>query len=329
VLAHDWLVAAIIVCALAFNVVAGFNDGGNLLASAAASRTIPLPVAFCLIVGFAFAGPFVFGTAVAATLGAGVADYATIGAPLLLAAVLASLVVVLIAYSARVPTMMTLALISAMVGSLLVTRGPAALHWAGVVKVLVSTFGSAFVGFCIGALAFALLRFLLKPVTRATGERVMRLQYLTVALQALGYGANDAEKMMGLMAAAGAVQASGHAFAVPVWAIVSSIAAFAAGLLFGGVRVARTIGGRLFSIRPVHALAYQAAAGATVLAASALGGPLSTTETTASAIIGVGAVSRFRRVHWDVVRRIVLAWLITAPAGLAAGALAGLITRWI
>lgn len=314
-------------CALAFNVVAGFNDGGNLLASAAASRTIPLPIAYLLIVGFAFAGPFVFGTAVARTLGAGIADYSTLGTPLLLAAVIASLVVVLGAFWARVPTMMSLALVSAMVGSLLVTRGPGAVHWPGVAKVLIALFGSALVGFAIGALAFAVLNVLLRPATRKAGDRLMYLQYGTVALQALGYGANDAEKMIGMMAAASAASATGHVFSVPMWAIVAALAAFAAGLIVGGMRVARTVGGKLFTIRPEHALAYQAAAGGTVVAASLLGGPLSTTETTASAIVGVGAMARRRRVHWAVVVRIVTAWLITAPAGLAAGAIAGLMVR--
>jgi PiT family inorganic phosphate transporter len=318
-----------VVCALAFNVVAGFNDGGNLLASAAASRTIPVPIAWCLIVGFAFAGPFVFGTAVAKTLGAGIADYSTLGVPLLLAAVVASLAVVLLAFWARVPTMMSLALVSAMVGSLLVTRGPGVLNWGGVAKVCVSLFGSALVGFVVGAFAFSVLRFLLRPATRAAGERLMNLQYGTVALQALGYGANDAEKMIGMMAAAGAAHAAGRVFEVPLWTIIAALGAFAAGLSIGGLRVAKTIGGKIFTIRPAHALAYQGSAGSTVLMASLLGGPLSTTETTASAIIGVGAVARGRRVHWGLVRRIVAAWLVTAPAGLAAGAIAGLIVRWI
>jgi len=320
---------AIVACALAFNVVAGFNDGGNLLAAASAGRIIPLPVALVMIVGFAFAGPFVFGTAVAETLGTGIADYSTLGMPLLLAAVVASLAVVLLAYLMRVPTSMSVALVSAMVGSLLVTRGPDVVQWGGVSKVVISLFGSAFAGFAIGAAAFAALRFLLRPATRQTGERIMRLQYATVAVQALGYGANDAEKMIGMMAAAGTAHAAGGVFAVPVWAIIAALSAFAAGLAFGGMRVAKTVGNKLFAIRPIHALAYQAAAGGTVFAASMLGGPLSTTETTASAIVGVGAVARTRRVHWLVVGRIVAAWLITAPAGLAAGAIAGLLVRWI
>ena len=157
----------------------------------------------------------------------------------------------------------------------------------------------------------------------------MYLQFATVVLQALGYGANDAEKMMGMIAAAGTANVTGHGFHVPLWAIVASVAAFAVGLAFGGIRVAKTVGGKLFTIRPVHALAFQTAAGFTVMAASLVGAPLSTTETTASAVIGVGAVARRRRLHWHVAAQIVTAWLITMPAAFAVGALAGGIVRLI
>lgn len=315
------------VCALAFNVVAGFNDGGNLLAAAAASRTIPISIAYALIIVFAFIGPLVFGTAVATTLGAGIADYTTLGAAKLLAAVVASLCVVLIAYAARVPTMMSLALVSAMVGSLLVSQGADAIHWHGVIKVVSSNLGSAVVGFFAGFIAYTVLRFLLRPLSRDVGNRIVQLQYATVALQALGYGANDAEKMMGMIAVAAALHAGSHVFQVPLWVIAVSVAAFAVGLIFGGARVARTVGGKLFTIHPEYALAFQTAAGSTVISAALFGAPLSTTETTASAIVGVGAAARPRRVHWHVVGRIVGAWALTMPAGLAAGAIAGLIVR--
>ena len=317
------------VSALAFNVIAGINDGGNLLASAASSRTIPVVIAFVIIILCAFAGPLVFGTAVAATLGAGIADYSHVGLPFLLAAVAASLMVVFVANRIGFPTSMSLALVSAMVGSLVVGAGPQTVHWSGVIKVVGSAFGSAFVGFLMGAAVYGLLHLMLRPVTRRVGDRIMQLQYGTVALQALGYGANDAEKMMGFMAAAVSVHAPGQPFTVPLWAIGAAIAAFAVGMVLGGMRVAKTIGGRLFTIRPEYALAFQAAAGITVIGASLAGAPLSTTETTASAIVGTGAAARPRRVHWQVVGRLVSAWFITVPAALAAGAIAGVVLRLI
>ena len=133
--------------------------------------------------------------------------------------------------------------------------------------------------------------------------------------------------MMGMIAAAAALHAGSHVFHVSLSVIAVSIGAFAVGLIFGGMRVARTVGGKLFKIQPEYALAFQGAAGATVISAALLGAPLSTTETTGSAIVGVGAAARPRRVHWNVVGRIIAAWGLTMPAGLAVGALAGLLVR--
>ena len=155
----------------------------------------------------------------------------------------------------------------------------------------------------------------------------MRLQYLTVFAQAVGYGSNDAEKMMGLVVAATLLGNTKSLFVVPLWVIVLSVLAFATGMAVGGARVAKTIGGKLFRIRPLHALCFQLAAAATVIAASAIGGPLSTTESTASAILGVGAVSNPRGLRWQVARDLVGAWFLTVPAGLGCGMLATLVLR--
>jgi inorganic phosphate transporter, PiT family len=318
------------VCAVLFNVVAGFNDGGNLLAAAASSRTIPPPIAFLVIVFFVFVGPLLFGTAVAATIGKGIVDYAAAGTPMLLAGLVGALGAVLLSYAARLPTSMSLALVSAMIGALLAGPGLSGLHWSGVRTVALAMGLSIGAGFGAGAAVYAMLRFLLRPVSRAMGDRLMYLQYATVGLQALGYGANDAEKMMGMMAMAaslGSAAAASGSLAVPLWAILLSVLAFATGMAFGGLRVARTVGGKLFTIRPLHALSFQLAAGITVMAASLFGGPLSTTETTATAIMGTGAATNARMLHWHVAAHIVLAWFVTIPTALALGALAGFLVR--
>ncbi len=191
----------------------------------------------------------------------------------------------------------------------------------------ISLFGSIVVGFVAGAAIYALLRRLLIGVDLSTGMRIMRLQYGSVALQALGYGANDAEKTMGLIAAALLIGHNDARFSVPAWVIVASVTAFALGMAIGGVRIARTVAGKLFLIRPLHGLSFQLAAAGTVLAAAAAGGPLSTTETTASAMIGVGAVSNPRTLHGDAVRTMLVTWVVTVPSGLLWGYLATIILR--
>ncbi len=305
--------------AIAFNVIAGFNDGGNLLAAAASSRTIPPGMAFLIITLGAFAGPLIAGTAVAQTIGHGIVDYRVVGQLPLVGGLVGAILTLLLAYAMRVPVSASVALVSATIGSLIVTHQLADLMWSGVAKVGISLVGSIVVGFVAGGVIYTAAVLALRNVDLRTGLRLMRLQYVSVALQAIGYGANDAEKMMGLIVAATVIGTPGSSFVVPLWAIGVSVAAFAAGMAIGGIRVAKTVGGKLFRIRPLHALSFQVAAAATVLTASALGGPLSTTESTASAIMGVGAAANPRALRWPVARELVVAWLLTAPLGVVTG----------
>ena len=309
--------------------VAGFNDGGNLLAAASASRVVSPATAFWIITLGALAGPLVAGTGVAHTIGHGIVDYRVVGSVPLVGGIAGGVLALLLAYAARVPVSASVALVSATIGSLVITHQVSFVMWSGVAKVGLSLLGSVVVGFAAGAVIFSLAFFGLLRATYRSGRRIMRLQYLTISLQALGYGANDAEKMMGLMVAATLIGSPAAPFVVPLWVIAVSVAAFAAGMALGGTRVAKTVGRRIFRIRPLHALSFQAAAAATVLSAAALGGPLSTTATTASAIMGVGFASNARRVRWRVAREVLVVWLLTIPAGLAAGMAATTLYRLI
>jgi len=319
------------VLAVTYTAITGATDGGNLIAAAAASRTIPVTRAIVIITIGVFAGPLLFGTAVASTIGTGIADYSRLGPVLLGAGMIGAIGAQAVAYIARVPTSGSVALVGAMIGSLWAGPGLQVVHWGGVEKVAIALVASPVVGFAAGAFVYALLVALLAPLSRKAGDRVMRLQYAGVALQALGYGANDAEKTVGLLAAAAVVAGGASSFVVPFWVIALTALSFAAGMALGGLRIAKTMGNRLFSIRPQHALAFQFAAAATVLGAAAVGGPVSTTQTTASAIVGVGASANLRALHVRTAAKIVVSWFFTAPiaigAGAAATALANLLFR--
>ncbi|MCL6593863.1 MAG: inorganic phosphate transporter, partial [Alicyclobacillus sp.] len=131
-------------------------------------------------------------------------------------------------------------------------------------------------------------------------------------LLCLCYGANDAEKSVGLLASLWAVLRH-TPFAVRPLMVMLPALAFTAGLLGGGWRVARTVGFHIFRARPVHAFTTQWAAAAVILGAAALGGPVSSTQTLDSALVGVGTAARSRQVHWPVVRRMAWVWVVTLP----------------
>lgn len=317
------MIAAAVAAAIVLAAIAGLNDGGNLFALSASSRTIAPVRALAIIVIGALAGPFVFGTAVAHTTGSGIADYTKAGAAELFAAMLGAIVTIGATYAARVPTSISAAVFASMVGALLTGPPAAAIRWDGVETVAFSLVGSVVIGAAGGTFIYRAVEWLLARVHRAAGERIVRLQYVTTALLAMAYGANDLERSAGLIAAA----VSSGSFSVPLWTIVVAWAAFVVGLIVGGGRIARTMGGRLFAIRPQSALAAQSAAAGTVIASSLLGGPLSTTAVAASALVGVGAEVNPRAIHWHAVGQILGAWAISVPAALAIGALAGLLVR--
>jgi inorganic phosphate transporter, PiT family len=269
----------------------------------------------------------VAGTAVASTIGHGIVNYQRAGFIPLAAGILGAGLAILAAYAARVPTSASVALVSATLGSLWASREAALIIWPGVMKVAFSLVGSIVAGFTSGAVLYVLAWVVFSRLDFRTGSRLMQLQYVTVLAQAIGYGSNDAEKMMGLIVAAMLIGSPRAVFIVPLWVVLVSVLSFAVGMAFGGIRVAKTIGGKLFRIRPLHALCFQFAAAGTVVTASHLGGPLSTTESTASAILGVGAASNPRTIHWQIARDVVAAWFLTIPISFGCGVLATALFR--
>ncbi len=102
-------------------------------------------------------------------------------------------------------------------------------------------------------------------------------------------------------------------FRIPIWVILISAAAIAFGTSLGGWRLIHTLGGRIIRIRPLHGFASQISGGAVILAASLLGGPVSTTQVMSSSIMGTGAAERINKVRWQVARDMLVAWLLTIP----------------
>jgi phosphate/sulfate permease len=118
--------------------------------------------------------------------------------------------------------------------------------------------------------------------------------------------------------------------APPVWVELTSALALTVGTAFGGWRIVKTVGRRIYRIRPVDGLASGGAAAGVILGASLVGGPVSTTQVVASSVVGVGGGRRrWHHVHWAIVRHMGLAWLVTMPATAALAAVALVVWRWL
>jgi inorganic phosphate transporter, PiT family len=146
-------------------------------------------------------------------------------------------------------------------------------------------------------------------------DRLFRvLQLLSASLYSLSHGLNDAQKTMGIVMAAlilGKYYTKEHA--VPLWVILAAHSAIALGTLSGGWRIVKTMGSKITKLRPVGGFCAETGGGITIILASILGIPVSTTHTITGAIVGVGSTRRLSAVRWGVAGRIVWAWIMTIP----------------
>ena len=155
---------------------------------------------------------------------------------------------------------------------------------------------------------------LLRNATPNANVALSRAQLLTATVLALGHGANDAQKTMGVIAMGLLTLGFTPAFFVPWWVIVLSAAAIALGTAVGGLRIIRTLGTRFYRIHPIHGFTSQAASAAVIVGVSLAGGPVSTTQVVSMSILGAGAAERKSKVRWSALNDIVVSWALTLPA---------------
>jgi PiT family inorganic phosphate transporter len=273
--------------------------------------------------------PFVFGLAVAHAFGAGILHPANVRLGIVLAGTLSAVAWRFVTWWLGLPSSSSHALVGGLLGAGLVGIGPGAVNWAGLVRVLAALFFSPAIGLLMGYLLTHLIYFLAQGATPRVNVLFRRTQVATALALALSWGANDAQKTIGLLAL-GVAAASGTPFVIPVWAIAVAMAALALGALTSGWRLIRTLGGRFYRIRPIHGLAAQLAAASVIFGATFVGAPVSTTQVVSTAIMGAGAGERISQVRWGVSADILWAWLLTIPAtALLGGGLLLILQRWV
>jgi PiT family inorganic phosphate transporter len=260
-----------------------------------------------------FSAPFLFGVAVATTIGHDVVDPTTITIGVVLVALSSAIVWNLLTWFFGIPSSSSHALIGGLVGAVSADFGLSTIKIAGLEKVLVALFLSPVLGLLIGYVFMKLVLFLARGVSPRINWLFKRLQILTCLALALSHGTNDAQKTMGIVTMG--LVATGYLshFAVPRWVILISALAISLGTALGGWRIIRTLGGKIYRVRPIHGFTSQAASAFVILGAALLGGPVSTTQVVSSAIMGVGSAERLSKVRWGVVSNIFTAWVVTIP----------------
>jgi PiT family inorganic phosphate transporter len=300
--------------ALVFDFLNGIHDSSNIVATMIASRAFSPRSALALTAVAEFLGPFLFGVAVATTIGEEVAQSNALNLDVIIACLVGAIAWNLLTWFLGIPSSSSHALIGGMIGAVIVGAGFGAIKLNGLGKVLIALFASPLIGFAFGFIVTRLIYFLARDATPEINKFFKNSQFVTALGMAFSHGTNDAQKTMGIITLSLVIGGYISEFRVPTWVIALSAGAIALGTALGGWRLIRTLGGKFYKIRPVHSFATQLTSGFVILTASVFGLPVSTSQVVSSAIIGVGSSESFAKVRWSVAEEIVTAWFITIPA---------------
>ena len=329
----DFLLLIItILVALSFDFLNGFHDAANSIATVVSTRVLSPKLAVLWAAFFNFVAAFLLGTAVAKTIGHGMIRVSEITQYVVIAGLVGAIVWDLLTWWWGLPTSSSHALIGGYAGAAIMRSGFGVIIPSGWSKTLLFIFVAPLMGFILGLTFMVAVYWLLRnKAPQRVDAWFRRLQLLSAAAYSIGHGGNDAQKTMGIIAAAlygaGYLNSSelagswGH-YRWPI--ILAAHTSIAFGTYFGGWRIVRTMGSRITKLKPVGGFCAETAGAITLFSASLAGIPVSTTHTITGAIIGVGATNRLSAVRWGVAQRIVIAWMLTIPAS----ALVGAVTFW-
>jgi len=334
------LVLAIVVVAFVFDFINGFNDSANSIATIVSTQVLSPLQAVIWAATFNFLAVFIFGTAVAKTVGTGLIRIEVVDPHVVLAALLGAIIWNLITWYHGIPSSSSHALIGGYAGAAITKAGFGVLIPAGWAKPLLFIFLSPMIGFGLGLAMMSATGWAFRRAhPRQIDRWFRRLQLVSAAAFGLGHGSNDAQKTMGIVV--GLLFSTQALFAdfplrflhvtspsdIPNWLIFAAYGAISLGTLFGGWRIVKTMGQRITRLKPYGGFCAETAGALSIFFASHFGIPVSTTHTITGAISGVGAAQRVSSVRWGVAGRIVWAWVLTIPAAGAVASVSYLVVR--
>jgi PiT family inorganic phosphate transporter len=312
-----WVVALLVVLAVAFDFMNGFHDAANAIATVVSTGVLKPQQAIVFAAFFNVVAIAVFHLSVAATVGKGIVLPGVVDHHVVFGALIGAIFWNVITWWYGIPSSSSHALIGGIVGAVIAKAGPGQLIAAGIWKTVLFIFLSPMLGFLLGSLLMVLVANLCRRTSPLRVDNLFRrLQLVSAGLYSLGHGGNDAQKTIGiiwmLLIASG--YASGADKLPPSWVIWACYLAIGAGTMFGGWRIVKTMGQKITKLKPVGGFCAEAGGAITLFLATALGVPVSTTHTITGAIVGVGSVQRASAVRWGVAGNIVWAWIFTIPA---------------
>lgn len=314
-----------IAVALAFDVMNGFHDTANSVATVIYTKALPPHVAIGIASIMNIIGPFLLGTAVAKVIATSIIPTEVLTIEIIIAGLMGAIIWDLITWWYGLPVSSSHALIGGLVGSGIIAVGLAGVKWAGLTNVILALFISPIIGVLLGMVLMRLVgRFVIARLGSERSNSIFKkVQILSSAAVSLTHGSNDAQKTMGIIAMFVAVT---YGYSQPViepWIVLACALAIGLGTALGGWRIIRTLGERLGKeeLAPSQGFAAETGTAITIAVGSHFGAPISTTHVLSSSVIGTVMVGGRGVLNKNVVYNILMAWGLTIPVSALAAAL--------
>lgn len=333
------LLIIIIVLAFLFDFINGFHDAANSIATVVSTKVLTPFQAVLWAAFFNFLAYTIFELKIANTI-AKTVDTDAITLQVILAGVIAAIIWNLLTWYLGIPSSSSHTLVGGFAGAAVAHAGWSVVHSDKILKIASFIFLAPILGMLISYLLSVVLLNIFQKVNPFRLEKWFKSgQLFSSALFSLGHGGNDAQKVMGIIAAALAVYvnkahlgstpdwatieytSSGQIHDIPHWVVFGCYIAIGAGTLIGGWRIVKTMGGKITKLTPFEGVAAEGAGAMLLFGTDAFGIPVSTTHTITGAIMGVGLTKRITAVRWGVTRNLLYAWLLTIPVSMLMAAI--------
>ncbi|MBO9563077.1 MAG: inorganic phosphate transporter [Niastella sp.] len=315
----------IIILALAFDYINGFHDAANSIATIVSTKVLTPFQAVIWAAVFNFAaffiakywiGEFKIGMSFAKSINS---HFITL--PVIFSALVAAIAWNLLTWWFGIPSSSSHTLLGGFMGAALAHVGGLSeggfdvINYSVVLPIFLFIFGAPLIGMFVALVITLIIVNLCRRANPYKAESwFRRLQLVSSALFSLGHGSNDAQKVLGLIAAAMVAQGELDSVKnVPDWVPLACFSAIALGTMSGGWKIVKTMGSRITKVTPLEGVAAETAGAATLFLTEHLAIPVSTTHTIAGAIMGVGATKRLSAVRWGVTINLLWAWILTIP----------------
>jgi PiT family inorganic phosphate transporter len=304
----------VIIVALVFDYINGFNDTANSIATCVSTRALSIQSAVIMAALLNLLGAMV-STKVAATIGNGIVNADDISQITIFAGISGAIIWCIITWYFALPSSSTHALIGGLIGSSVANVGFSSLQWYGIKKIILALVFSPIIGAIVGFWLMILFLWIVRNLPPdKLNKNFRKLQIISAAFMAFSHGTADAQKSMGVITMALVSYGALSSFSVPWIVVLACAIAIALGTAIGGWRIIKTVGRDFVKLQPIHGFCVQTASAGIVLGASALGLPTSTTHVITSSILGVGLSKRITAVNWKIAKNILIAWTLTIPA---------------